>query len=700
MAAPILPVSGRCATRGDSPRRAIQHRRRIPGRALPAPFRRVEAFGQNASASVERFLSGEGEELHTDDSGHAAGRTVLRAVPAGAQQSGQRLSGNHADADVALKFYACSFRRSTADAISARRVMKKLSGQSLHAAAHHHGDGRCWRRAPACIRWCSWKQEADFRPLFTGLAPEDAAGIVQKLKESGVEYRLPESGGSVLVPSRALAELRLTMAAAGLPKTGRIGFELFDKTNLGATEFTEHINYRRALEGELERSVMSLAEVEQARVHLTFPKDSVFLESQQPAKASVLVKTPAGRASGAAERGGDQPPGGQRGGRTLAGRGLGAGHERQSAQPAQGDRRRWTVRSHPRRRWTIGQQIEADLLAKINSTLEPLLGAEKFRAGVSVECDFTGGEQSEEIFDPARSVMVSSQRTEDSAGTATSSGVPGTASTLPRPTSRPGSGSGKTSRVTENVTYQTSRTVKKTRMPAGLVRKMSLAVLVDQAVTWQKEGSEFKRVLVPPSPEKLKVIRDLVAGITGYSRAARRPARHRNLAVRNHAAAGTAHIGQTASGAGPPGPRISTAIQDGPKAIDRWWAAGAAALILLLVVFCRDASQKEPEEDCGGGYAAGSRRGRDRIRIASAGVYGKRGKTARNPTGGARCAAAKDGCPGAELAQAGPGDHQDGRGVRQTPAREDQARNRKCRRRFCGPGSGRERSDDREGMSP
>src|SRR5262249_5576295 len=91
-------------------------------------------------------------------------------------------------------------------------------------------------------------------------------------------------------PSARLAELRLSMAAAGLPKTGRMGFELFDKANLGATEFTEHVNYRRALEGELERSVMSLAEVEQARVHLTFPKESVFLDSQQPAKASVLVK--------------------------------------------------------------------------------------------------------------------------------------------------------------------------------------------------------------------------------------------------------------------------------------------------------------------------------------------------------------------------------------------------------------------------
>src|SRR6185436_6471119 len=135
-----------------------------------------------------------------------------------------------------------------------------------------------------------YQKESGFKPLFTGVSNEDASGIVQKLKEAGVEYRLPEGGGSVLVPAEKLAELRLNMAAAGLPKTGRIGFELFDKTNLGATEFSEHVNYRRALEGELERSIISLAEVEQARVHLTFPKESVFTESRQPAKASVLVK--------------------------------------------------------------------------------------------------------------------------------------------------------------------------------------------------------------------------------------------------------------------------------------------------------------------------------------------------------------------------------------------------------------------------
>lgn len=139
-----------------------------------------------------------------------------------------------------------------------------------------------------------WRQESDFRPLFTSLAPEDAAGIVRKLKEAGVEYRIADNGGTVLAPSGKIAELRLTLAAAGMPRSGRIGFELFDKTSFGASEFTEHVNYRRALEGELERSVMSLAEVEQARVHLTFPKESVFLENRQPAKASVMLRLRAG----------------------------------------------------------------------------------------------------------------------------------------------------------------------------------------------------------------------------------------------------------------------------------------------------------------------------------------------------------------------------------------------------------------------
>jgi flagellar M-ring protein FliF len=361
-----------------------------------------------------------------------------------------------------------------------------------------------------------WKNEADFRPLVTGLAPEDAAGVVQKLKENGVEYRLPDGGASVLVPSARLAESRLSLAAAGLPKSGRIGFELFDKTNLGATEFTEHVNYRRALEGELERSVMALTAVEQARVHLTFPKDSVFLDTQQPAKASVLVRLkPGARLS---------PQNVQAINHLVASAVEGLSPDAVSVLDMNGN-----LLGRPRASGTLDgpelseagldyrHQVEADLLAKINSTLEPLLGPEKFRAGVSVECDFTGGEQSEEIFDPARTVMLSSQRTEDNSNPTSASGVPGTASALPRPTSRPGSGASHASRVTENITYQSTRTVKKTRLPAGAIRKISVAVLVDQTLSWEKDKSGFRRVLAPPSADKLKVVHDQVAGVTGFN---------------------------------------------------------------------------------------------------------------------------------------------------------------------------------------
>ena len=434
------------------------------------------------------------------------------------------------------------------------------------------------------------QREADFKPLFTGVSAEDGAAIVQKLKESGVEYRLSESGGVVLVPSAKLAELRLGMAAAGLPKTGRIGFELFDKTNLGATEFTEHVNYRRALEGELERSVMSMAEVEQARVHLTFPKDSVFLDAQQPAKASVLVKTrPGARLSQANVVAINH---------LVASAVEGLSPDAVSVLDMSGN-----LLGRPRPTGALDapdaseagldyrRKIESDLLAKINSTLEPLLGGNKFRAGVSVECDFSGGEQSEEIFDPTKSVMVSSQRTEDVAGGASASGVPGTASTLPRPTSRPGATAKGVSRLTENVTYQTSRTIKKTRLPAGGIRKMSLAVLVDQDVTWAPEKSGFRRLLAPPSPEKLKVLRELVAGITGFN-----AERGDQLVIESLPFENTLLLeppASSGSGQTPAVPSHTTPPLRFDWRVVTMWGAGAIGVLALVLVTMRFVRRKK-----------------------------------------------------------------------------------------------------------
>lgn len=361
-----------------------------------------------------------------------------------------------------------------------------------------------------------WNEERNFRPLFTSLGAEDAGSVVQKLRETGVSYRIDETGGTVRIPAEKVAEVRLQMASAGLPKTGRIGFELFDKTNFGITDFTEQVNYRRALEGELERSVRSLSEVDEARVHVSLPKDSVFLESRQEGKASVMVRLkPRARlstaqvaaichlVSSAVDRlSPDSVSVLDMDGNLLA-RPRKAGFDDAGGAPdAALDYR---------------QKLEKDLVAKINSALEPLLGTEKFRAGASVECDFTRGEQSEEIYDPARTVMLTSQKSEDVSGYGGGGGVPGTASNLPRPAPRGSSGGGGVTRRSENISYQSSKTVRTTRAAQGVVKHVSLAVLLDQDLRWEGVGAKARRVLTPPPPETVKIVRDLVAAATGLS---------------------------------------------------------------------------------------------------------------------------------------------------------------------------------------
>ena len=310
-----------------------------------------------------------------------------------------------------------------------------------------------------------WNRERDLRPLFTSLAPEDAGAVVEKLKTTNVDYEVADNG-AVMVPSARVAELRLEMAAAGLPRSGRLGFELFDKQNLGSTEFDDRIRLRRAIEGELERSVMTLTGVEAARVHVTFAKDSVFSDLRQPAKASVLIRL---------------RPGANLSAQSVAAIQHLAASAVEALQPESVTvvDMNGNLLGKPRSPLDTDagsssamldyrQAVEHDLLVKIRSTLDPLLGAERYRAGVTVECDMTSGDQSEETFDPDHSVMVTSQKTEESNGySAGSGGVPGTASNLPRPVPPSPGGRGAVTRKTENIAYQTSRVVKHVKLPQG-----------------------------------------------------------------------------------------------------------------------------------------------------------------------------------------------------------------------------------------
>jgi flagellar M-ring protein FliF len=388
-----------------------------------------------------------------------------------------------------------------------------------------------------------WQRESGMRPLYTGLAPEDASAIVQKLREAGVDYKISSSGTEIMAPEDKVPELRLQMAGSGLPKTGRIGFEIFDKTNFGITDFAEHVNYRRALEGELERSIMAISDVQQARVHVTLPKESVFSDARESAKASVLV--------------------GLRPGTRLASNNVvaitnlvssaveGLSPELVSVVDMSG-----TLLSRPHREGLpdasqasdatleYRQAIEHDLAAKINNTLEPLLGADKFRTGVSADIDMTSGEQSEETFDPSKSVMTSSQKTEDSSGTSRSTtSAPGTASNLapqqsagttppqnPPPgttpakpgdqtatasAAKPNGSSSSTTRRSESITYQSSRITKHLKLPQGSIKRLSIAVLVDQGFKMEGQGAQAHRVIIPPDTEKLKAIQTLVGTLVG-----------------------------------------------------------------------------------------------------------------------------------------------------------------------------------------
>ncbi len=362
----------------------------------------------------------------------------------------------------------------------------------------------------------NWNNERGYEPLFSGMSPEDAGAVTAKLRESNTEYRLSEGGGTILVKSDRVAEMRLQLAAAGLPQTGRLGFEIFDQTNFGASEFTEQVNYHRAIEGELERSVMSLREVERARVHITMPKESLYLEARQPAKASILVKLRAGAQLSAqniaavTQLAASAVPGLQANQVTVldtAGNLLNRPRPAGLEDTSQGSEAVLEYR----------KTIERDVQAKIAQTLEPLLGPDHFRVGVSAEIDLTSGEQSEEIFDPNKSVMVASQTTQDMPAPgsgANEAAVPGTASNLPRATAAQASAGVSVTnygRKTENTTFQTSRIVRHTKLGQGAVKKLSLSVLVDHSLRYD----QGKPVVEAPTPEKLQVIKGLVTAAIG-----------------------------------------------------------------------------------------------------------------------------------------------------------------------------------------
>src|SRR6185312_3965860 len=354
-----------------------------------------------------------------------------------------------------------------------------------------------------------WRHDAAFRTLYSSLAPEDAAAVTQKIREAGIEYRLDDTGSTISVPEDRLAEARLALAGAGMPRSGRIGFELFDRTNPAASDFTEQVNYQRALEGELERTVATLDEVGQARIHITAGKDWGFLGSREPGKATVVLRR-------------KQPMRIRPSSVTATANLVASAMEGLAPEAVSIIDDSGRLLNRPRTgdgevNLDYRQQLESEMQAKLSAALEPLLGPGKFRTGVNIDCDFTSVDQSDEIYDSTQAATMSTQTTEESNNASLAGGTPGTASNLPSPPPKATGGVSGIVRRTENVAYQPSRTVRHTVSPKGTIRKVSTVVLVDHTAHWEGAGAKARRVVTPPGPEVLKAVREVVAGVVAYN---------------------------------------------------------------------------------------------------------------------------------------------------------------------------------------
>ncbi len=361
--------------------------------------------------------------------------------------------------------------------------------------------------------------QEDYQILYSNLNAEEASTVVSRLKGMKVPYELTDGGRNIKVPRQRLDELRIQLASEGLPQSGRIGFEIFDKTNLGMTEFLEKVSYKRALEGELARTILSLKEVAQARVHLVLPKESLFQEKSEPTKASVVIKLNAGR----------QISDGMVSGIVHLVSSAVEGLNPQNVTVVDISGRMLSARQGSTEEALTATQMELkgryekDLTRKIVNILEPVVGEGRVKADTSVTLNFNRAEQTEEKYNPQETPIRSQQKSEEQVTpTATGPvGVPGTTSNqaTPAPAVTPINGRGAVSSTkrSEATNYEISKLVRHTVEPVGGVRKQSLAVIVDDALKLEKgsDGSVVKKT-VPRSAEELRKIKELVSAAVGF----------------------------------------------------------------------------------------------------------------------------------------------------------------------------------------
>ncbi|EFB1674653.1 TPA: flagellar M-ring protein FliF [Escherichia coli] len=374
-----------------------------------------------------------------------------------------------------------------------------------------------------------WAKAPDYRTLFSNLSDQDGGAIVSQLTQMNIPYRVSEASGAIEVPADKVHELRLRLAQQGLPKGGAVGFELLDQEKFGISQFSEQVNYQRALEGELSRTIETIGPVKGARVHLAMPKPSLFVREQKSPSASVTVNPLPGRALDEGQISAivhlvssavaGLPPGNV----TLVDQG---GHLLTQSNTSGRDLNDAQLK--------YASDVEGRIQRRIEAILSPIVGNGNIHAQVTAQLDFASKEQTEEQYRPngdeSHAALRSRQLNEsEQSGSGYPGGVPGALSNQPAPANNApistppanqnnrqqqasttsNSGPRSTQR-NETSNYEVDRTIRHTKMNVGDVQRLSVAVVVNYKTL--PDGKPL-----PLSNEQMKQIEDLTREAMGFS---------------------------------------------------------------------------------------------------------------------------------------------------------------------------------------
>ncbi len=374
-----------------------------------------------------------------------------------------------------------------------------------------------------------WGQQPDYRVLFSNFSDRDGGAIVAELEKMGIPYKYAEGGGAVLVPSTHVHDARLKLASQGLPKGGNVGFELMENQRLGSSQFVEQINFQRAMEGELARSIESVSAVQAARVHLAMPKDSVFVSEQKSPTASVLLNLHPGRtldqqqisaivhlvASSVPELMTKNVTLVDQNGNLLSDAGRNAGSS-SGMDPTQ---------------IKYVQELQQSVVRRIESIITPIVGPNNVRAEATADVDFSRSEQAVESYKPNQTpeaMVVRSQQTSESLnGVANPGGVPGALTNqppapatapivAPDQAAAPAGAAGPTTSTRKDATfnYEVDKTIQYVQQGGGGLKRLSVAVVVNHKRSTDAEG---KVVMQPLTEAEITQITNLVKDAMGFN---------------------------------------------------------------------------------------------------------------------------------------------------------------------------------------